>query len=411
LKFYRLLPFFISPFFVMILFSNIFKLTYTKNYYDYDNDEQLVSYLNRIDMSFISGDERIRYIELMIDRSYYDKALKAIEVFGHEGITLNKLIKLCSGWLHTYGPDAKQSTLISLCYYVFNQKKYDDAILKFLVRFYRGSTTAMLSLWKTAKGFEVDTYKLEERLLVQILFCENHTEDGFTVFCEYYKSISSRLTVRAFLTYHAYRYLVHDDNIAAGIFPIMRRELFYEENELCLLAWLKKNAYENELSLNDLNFAEYNIERLVRKGIILPFFLEYRDRLTLPDRLIGKYYITFVSKPGNQVYIHYCLQDFDNKYVTERMPDIFMGIHMKELVLFYHDEVRYYITEESPEGVFTSAVYNIRYVCNVTEEATKYNQINKMLIASETKDDTALLSMMEAYVKTEYMIGACFRQI
>jgi uncharacterized tellurite resistance protein B-like protein len=36
----------------------------TKNYYDYDNDEQLVSYLNRIDMSFISGDERIRYIEL-----------------------------------------------------------------------------------------------------------------------------------------------------------------------------------------------------------------------------------------------------------------------------------------------------------------------------------------------------------
>lgn len=384
----------------------------TRNCYDNNNDEQLVSYLNRIDMSYISGDERVRYIDLMINCSYYDKALKAIEEFGHEGLSLNALIKLCSGWLHTFGADDKKSTLISVCYYVFTQNKYDEAILKYLVRFYRGSITAMLALWRAAKGFEVDAYKLEERLLIQMLFCENHLEDGFTVFCEYYRSISSnRLPVRAFLTYHAYRYLVHDDNIAAGMFSIMRRELFYEENEICLLAWLKKNASEDEISHNDLNFAEYSIERLVRKGIVLPFFLEYRDRLTLPDRLTGRYYITFISKPGNQVFVHYCLQGLDEEYVTEHMPDIFMGIHMKELVLFYHDEVRYYITEESPEGVFTSAEYSIRYVCNVTDEATKYNQINKMLIASEKKDDTALLGMMETYVKTEYMIGTCFRQI
>lgn len=381
-------------------------------YYSDNKDDRLISYISKMDIGFLSASERNKYMELLISYGYYDIVLEAIEKYGYEGLELTMLIKLCVGWLQAKGLDDKSYIVTTLCYYIFAQNKYDELILKYLVKNYRGSTAAMLSLLKAAKSFEVDTYKLSERLLGQMLFCESHLQDSFTVFCEYYDDANNHLLVKAFLTYNAYKYLVHDDNdIADSIFPIMRRELIYEENDVCLLAWLKKNACVKELSENDLQFAEYNIERLTRKGIVLPFFLEYGDRLSLPDSLIGKYYITYVSKPGSQVLIHYCIHNLGDEYVTERMPDIFMGIHMKELVLFYNDEVTYYISEESSEGVKKTEMQNIRYVCRVTDDMTKYNQINKMLMALEKRDDTGLLEMMKAYVKGEYMISACLRQI
>mgnify|MGYP001264987024 FL=1 len=385
-------------------------ITLIKHYDEADNEERLISCLDRLDMGSLSADERIRLISLMIERAYYDRALRAVEIFGYDGLALNLLIKLCSGWLHTYGTDEKNPFLLSLCYFIFAKSKYDDIILSYLVKFYRGSTGSMLKLLQAAKDFELDSHRLSQRLLAQMLFCENHIEDSFAVFCDYYRDVSNRLLVRAYLTYHAYRYLVHNHEIADEIFPLMRRELSYEENEVCLLAWLKKNAANQELSETDLRFAEINIERLVRKGIIMPFFLEYKDRLSLPDTVFGKHYITYVTKPGNQVYIHYDM-GYGSEYVTERMPDIFMGIHMKELVLFYNDEVRYYISEETPEGIKKGEECSFRYVCDVTDEPTKYNQINKMLIALEKKQNSELLAMMENYLKTEYMIGACFRQI
>lgn len=383
------------------------------NYYHHNSkDEQLMLYVRKIELDFLSVTERNKYIELMICHGYYDIALKAIEKFGYEGLELTLLIKLCVGWLQEKGQDEKQPVLTNLCYYIFTQNKYDELMLKYLVKFYRGSTADMLSLLRAAKSFEVDTYKLSERLLGQMLFCESQLQDSFTVFYEYYDDANNQLLVKAFLTYNAYKYLVHDENsIADSVFPIMRRELIYEENDICLLAWLKKNAYEKELSPNDLQFAEYNIERLARKGVVLPFFLEYGDRLSLPDSLIGKYFITYVSGPGSQVLIHHRRSSLGKEYVTERMPDIFMGIHMKELVLFYNDELTYYISEETPEGIKKSEEQKVCYTCKLTDYVTKYYQINKMLMALEKRDDTELLEMMEAYVKGEYMINACLRQI
>lgn len=381
------------------------------NYYnEANNEERLLACLEGLDLGCISTEERIRCIGLMIEHSYYDRALRAIEIFGYDGLALNLLIKLCSGWLHKYGTDEKNPLLLNLCYFIFSKSKYDDIIMAYLVKFYRGSTGSMLALLKAAREFELDSHRLAQRLLVQMLFCENYIEESFVVFCDYYRDISNRLLVRAFLTYHAYRYLVHNHDIADGIFPLMRRELSYEENDLCLLAWLKRNAANRELSETDLRFAEINIERLAGKGIIMPFFLEYKDRLSLPDTLIGKHYITYVSRPGNQVYIHYNL-GYGKEYLTERMPDIFMGIHMKELVLFYNDEVRYYISEETPEETINSEECSFRCICDVTDEPTRYNQINKMLIALENKQDEELLEMMQNYLRTEYMTGACFRQI
>jgi hypothetical protein len=391
-------------------YAALCRQTLIEYYYENYDDELLEKYLAELDLYQISPSERSKYIEIMVVRSLYHQALGALENFGTEGISINRLVKLCSGWMTKDEKEIEKEIMVQLCYHVFVNKKYDEAILRYLVEFYEGTTRDMLSVWKAAKQFELDTHRLEERLLTQMLFTENHMEESFLIFQIYYKDVTNHTLVRAFLTYYAYKYLVHSYVIDQDLFPIMKRELYYDENDICLLAWLKYNAGNPKLSEHELVFVEYNIGRLVRKGIVLPLYLEYRDRITLPERLVDKCFITYHSDPKKQVYIHYLLgKDQDHKFITERMPNVILGIHSKELVCFYHEELQYYISEESTDGINETEIFHICYESELPEEEdSHYNRVNRMLRAREQQDDITLLELMEQYVKQELMIKACF---
>ena len=394
-------------------YAALCRQTLIEYYYENYDDELLEKYLAEIDLYQILPSERSKYIEIMVVRSLYHQALAALENFGTEGISINRLVKLCSGWIAREGIEIKRDIMVQLCYHVFINKKYDEAILRYLVEFYEGITRDMFALWKAAKQFDLDTHRLEERLLTQMLFTENHMEESFMIFQIYYKDITNHTLVRAFLTYYAYKYLVHNDAIDQELFPIMKRELYYDENDICLLAWLKFNADNHKLTEHDLVFVEYNIGRLVRKGIVLPLYLEYRDRIILPERLTDKCFITYHSDPKRQIYIHYLLgKDQDQKFITQRMPNMILGIHCKEMVCFYHEELQYYISEETSEATNQTEIFHICYESELPEEEdSNYNRVNRMLRARELQDDSTLLELMEQYIKQDLMIEACFHPI
>ena len=382
-------------------------------YFENYHDEQLELYLNQIDLHTLKPMDRTRYLEYMVTRSLYTKAMEALQTFGFEGITINRLVKMCSGWMLTDEAELKNEMMVDLCYYVFSYGKYDEAILRYLVNYYNGATREMFKLWKAAKSFEINTHMLEERLLTQMLFTESYLEESFRVFGEYYKDVTNHILVRAFLSFYAYNYLVHLHVIHSELFPIMKRELNYEENDICLLAWLKQNTTNRKLTESELSFIELMIDHLVKKGIILPFFLEYRKLVALPERITDRCYITYITDPKKQVYIHYrLLKPNDQEYTTQRMSNAFMGIHVKEFVLFYHEALQYYITEEASDGSNITESLHTQYDCETPEEDdSKYNQINLMLMTLEVKEDNTLLELMDNYVKRKYLIDACFRQI
>jgi hypothetical protein len=387
--------------------------TLVEYYYENYQDEQLEFYLNQIELNAVKPMDRIRYLEYMVTRSLYDKAMEALKSFGFEGVTINRLVKMCSGWMLTPASETKNELMVDLCYYVFFHNKYDEAILRYLVNYYDGTTREMYRLWKAAKGFEINTHLLEERLLTQMLYTEGYLEESFLVFSEYYRDVTNHILVRAFLSFYAYNYMVHLHVINPELFPIMKRELNYEENDICLLAWLKYYSAEKKLTESELNFIEYQIDRLVKKDIVLPFFLNFKKQVALPERILDKCYITYITDPRKQVYIHYrLLREQEREYSTQRMNNTFMGIHVKEFVLFYHEALQYYITEETSDGSSITESLHTQYDCEAPEEDdSNYNQVNLMLMAMEVKDENALLTLMENYVKSKYMIDACFMQI
>lgn len=383
-------------------------------YYENYNEEQLERYLTELDLSKVKDAERIRFLEYLVIRGHYDRALEALRNFGFEGISLKRLVRMCSGWITYTGSDSKHELLTSLCHFIFSQGKYDEAILSYLVKYFEGPTENLLKLWKAAKGFEAEAHELKERLLVQMLFTEGHTKESFRIFDEYYRNVTNRLLVRAFLTFQAYQYLVHDRSISEELFPIMRRELNYEENDICLLAWMKYNAGSRELSSGDYDYISYHIGRMDQKGILLPFYREYGNKLKLPGRMSDKFYIEYKTNPRYQVYLHYRLikNNIEPDYIVERMPNTLLGIYVKELILFCHETLEYFVTEEEDGQVNTTECIR---VCNdktaSDDEDSKYGQLNLMLTAREMQDEKTLTDLMEHYIKSEYIISKGFHPI
>lgn len=382
-------------------------------YYENYEEELLEHYLDLLEIHKIRQESRIRVIELYLLRGMNQKALSSLKEYGYEEIAVNRLLRLCSFWLWDTESEVEDEFMLTLCYYIFFNGKYDESVLSYLVKFYNGPTDKMYQLWLAAKNFDLNTHRLEESLLTQMLFSESYVQDSLQVFREYYKNVTNSILVRAFLTFYAYKYLIHDRVISPELFPIIKRELNYEENDIYLLAWLKYQSDHTGHTDAEISYIEYSINNLVKKKIILPFYQKFKKYIKLPESIADKSYVEYRTDPGKQVYIHYSLLEKTAKeeYITEKMPNIFMGIHCKEFVLFYHEILQYYITEEFEDEVNVTESFQICCEKDTPEEESKYNQINLMLITQEMQEEGTLIDMMEHYIRTEYIISQCFHPI
>jgi hypothetical protein len=190
----------------------------------------------------------------------------------------------------------------------------------------------------------------------------------------------------------------------------MRREQNYEENVISLLAWLKYNAKVTEFAENDISFISYNIDHLERQGIVLSFFKKYMSVIKLSNRIADRCYVEYKTNPKKQVFLHYrILKNNDGgEYITERMSNVLMGIHVKGFVLFYNEELQYYITEELEDEVNMTESFRLSYDSQKDKvEDSKYNRLNKMLKALDKQDDSTLLDIMADFVELEYITSEC----
>ncbi|QHQ59549.1 hypothetical protein Ana3638_01010 [Anaerocolumna sedimenticola] len=383
-------------------------------YYENFEGELLESYLSKINLHGLSKVDRDKVIEFFIIRDLYDKALDALTEFGFEGIAIKRLIKLCSNLLENRNEEEpKNDFILSLAYHIFKAGKYNEGILKYLVKYFFGTTGEMYELWQAAVGFEMETAALEERLLGQMLFAESYITNSLGVFIRYYKRGSNRKLIKAFLSYNAYKYLIMDRIIQPELFHIMKRELVYEDNEVCTLALLKKLSQEDNFEKDEIGFIDYHLHKLIRKGLILPFYKKFQGIIPLPARINDKIFVEYITNPIHKVTIHYRLEgkNSSDEFISEEMKDIYLGIHVKEFILFYNESIQYYITEEDEAGqVSITESVNVKLDNSMKlEEDTRYNHINFMLTAMEVQDDKTLMESLDNYYKKHYVISKVFK--
>lgn len=370
-------------------------------YFDSMEQEALKSILQIADMEIMRDEFRPKMIHYCIIYDLEEKAAFGLKEYGFHGIPLNRLIKFSTDWMEKQGMEIKSEFMLRLCDYIFGEEKYNEQILQYLMLHFEGPTKRMKKIWKCAKDFELDTYKLEEKILSQALFGESYGTKVFDVFSSYYKKGGDEKLISAYLSYSAYKYLVKDCMVEEEIFWIIEKEQFCSHSKAGLLALIKYYSEKEILKEEEASFCQIWIKYLFDQGLIFPFYKKFEGRLLLPQEVYSHYYIEYKCNPSHKAAIHYRMEDdrSQEEFITEDMENMYLGIHVKPFLLFQDESLQYYITEN--DGVREHITESVKPdLASISDSGTEsmFGLLNLMITAKEMKDEKTLTELMEQMI-------------
>lgn len=396
-------------------FRNILTEEIVNYYYESFDNEDFMDYLGETDCTKLSEKAKIKVAEIMILLGAYGEAFSFIRDNNCLRVNPKRLLRLCSRLIITKEYD-EDEFLLQLCGFSFFAGRYDETLLTYLTDYFNGTSSQMLELWERASENDIETYELEERIIIQMMFAHTFSENTTEVFAEYYGKGPKERVVEAYLSYNSYIYFVKDMVVGEDIFAIIEGRLELEKDMpvVCRLALLKYYAEQNNTSQIQNEAAYRLINDLCRKDYIFAIYSKFADRFKLPFDIADKTIVEYRTDPSHRVIIHYVYEDKDRKktYVSEDMKNVFEGIFVKQFVLFYGENIQYYITEESEEGEnITESCNLVNQDINPNPSRGRYESLNDILACQEMHDSQTFMKLVHTYAVTEYVTDQLFRPL
>lgn len=383
-------------------------------YFDNFEGELLDATLEKLDWSLVNPADRTQFIEYCAIRRFFDKAMEGILKFGYEKIEGKRLLKISSD---TFAREIEQedTSLVKLAWNIFQSGNFDENMMRYLCRYFSGSVHEMVQIWKYANGFSIEMADFSERILGQSIFSEEISPEAYEVFYDYYENGKDKRLLWAFMKFIAYKYLVHNWMVPNKVFSYFYKEVQMQDNIFCLIAVLKYMSQKKELTQEEIQFADYNINKLYEQKMVFPFFREFYGTVSLPVHILDEYYVEYITNPEYEVKIHYSISSSyeTGEYITETMRDIFCGIRVKEFVLFQDEVLQYYISEMRPEGekVMKEVSVSFDETMDHDRAGSRYHMLNLMMIAQEMNEEGTLIDLMKEYVELKECVNMLFKPV
>ena len=384
-------------------------------YYHTYTGESLDSYLVSIDYESLDRMIKAQLIELLISRGLYEKAYELVKKHGAGQISFRKLASVVSSQIEKqqFEPD---DTLSGLCYQIFQRAKYNENIVKYMCEHFHGSIKELAVLWEAAQEYKIDTFELEERIIIQYLYTTDFVFNTDTIFKSYCDAGGDKNIIAAFLSYFSYQYFVKKAVIPDDIFYEIEKLYTEEEhlNEICKLAYFKWLSTITDLTAQREEIVYELMDEFMLKGKRFSFYTKFPFRILRKYHLCDKTFLEYRTNPKNHVTINYTLlDDKGQKYISEDMKSMYEGIFVKEFVVFYGEVIYYYISEEKNGRmeITRSDIHVIHELTACENDGSCYDLINGMMISENMHDDHTLLSLMEQYLKMEEITDTVFHPL
>ena len=377
---------------------------------------ELDDYLLSLQPEDIAPDDRKEVIRTMVMRGMYQEAYAWVHATGPYRIDVKTLVRLFSRLLEPGDTASEEDTFMTgILLYVVKKGKYDEQILKYLVRHYNGSIKDMRDIWKAAVDFGVDVYEICERIIVQTLYTGTYIGEEMEIFSSYARAGGKEEVISAFLSQVSYDYCIGGKVTDTAVFHSIR-QLYREKAQLhlvCKIAYLKYfSENPEELTEEMKETVSAFLQDLLNRNIVLPLFKSYMDYLPALMMLQDKVILEYRAKPGHRVRIHYLIQREDDKeqeYCKETMKDMFSGICVKEFILFFGERLQYYITEETDgkEQVTESGTIS-KNDSSQLHAGSRFNLLNGIMIGKTLQDYDTVNTLLEEYYKKDFMTDKLF---
>ncbi len=379
-------------------------------YYNYTGDA-LDEFLLSVSFEGMQKRARERIMELLVARRHYRRAYELLLSYGSEGISATKLVHvICHRMEDMDAGEGPDEFLLGLCRGVFLRGKYNEHILNYMCQYFYGNMEEMAKLWHAAREFDLDTYGLEERCLVQFLYTEDFSQAIEQIFESYGENMGREAVVLSYLTWMSHQFLAKDavvsDYVFQKIFRLHRGR--QELNEVCRLGFLKWCASGRELSGEEVECADTLLSGYIQRGKYFAFYQ------ALPGHFAGKYmyhdkvFLEYRTKRERKVTITY-LPVGSADYVEMQMNEMYDGIYVKEFLIFYGEKIPYYIKEEKDgEWLVTeSGQVQGQGLCTHAE-GSRYDLLNDMMVSWQMEDEQTLLERLNTYGILDGMVKEDF---
>lgn len=381
-------------------------------YKAHPSEKKLAAYLCTVDVQEYAKINRADTIAVLVEQELYEQAFSIITQWGEEGTDDTVLMKLASHMIVS-SDFQEDEELVYLADYVLHQGKYDENILGYLCRYYVGSVERMSYLWKKAKGFELKSYELDERILVFSMYVREFPDCGEKILKSYILQQGKELVILAYLTYISCAYFMADRQTAPEFFIYLERtyERDWELDIICHLALLKYYSSCERLNEKQEQHAEELLAEFDRKGMRFAFFQKLPLHLIQAYQVEDKVFVEERFGRGSKVVIHYSLHHRDTEAVSfksEPMRDVYQGIFTKEFLLFYGETLSYYLTVEKDGSIKTTPRRQIVLPGVDTGGRTRYKLLNQILAFKALGNQEAMEASVRQYLEQEAFAESAF---
>lgn len=394
-----------------------FKLMIEKkiaDYYsiNYDGDS-LDEYLENVDADNLGTAVRVKIMEMAVIRGLYDRAYELISKYGFYNMEPRRILKCAAKFIDT-GELEEDALVVDMAAFAFERGKYNEQSLIYLGKYFNGTTKQLLKIWKAAKDFECESRDLEEKIIVQVLFSGAYVGRTDDIYASYCMKGAKEKVKKAYLFSKSYDYFARERIVEESIFKYIEKDLYNgdEVNDMCGLAYLKYMSEREEISSKEAEICKCLIYDLKKVNKVFEFYKKFKKYFSIPYDISHKTVVEYRTNPENKVYIHYISGNGstdEEKYKVSLMTNVAGGVFTYAFVLFYGENIQYYITEENRGQTAVTESRNLKITeVDFSGDGTHYGMINDILVCREMKEEKTFEKMAEDYIIKRELINTVF---
>ncbi len=410
-------------------------------YYDNDMIGELDVFLEETPADGMDSGERAEFIRYMVSRGMFEKAYYWVKSYGVAGVEPKAVARLISKRIISRAYEYEEF-LVNVAYYIYKNMKYDENILRYLVRNYEGRVVSLKKLWKSARELELDTGSIMHRILKQVKYTGVSLAERDEILLAYadYPNHDA-LLVNEILTDTAYEYFVEEAIVDPAVFDRLYQEFgaglaATRASKLALLKFWSEHP--DILSRIQPEVVTDMLAELLRDEIYFPFYKKLTAYAPELHYIKNCVFVEYRTVPGNPVYIHYAYgtdygshykelfgqeqaakeqeqtEDYE-RYETVQMREMFDGIYVSMFRIFHDEAVQYYITEMLSEDgagaqehiTQSDTLYNDDKVDG--GEGDRFGILNDLLVSLGLQDEATVLGTLEEYMYQDFCSRELFR--
>lgn len=372
-----------------------------------------IAYLLCLDKDSLSREERNGVCETLIRQNYYNEAYEMLCRYGSEGISVKRLLKLCTRMILKNLFD-EDNRLLFMAYQVFLEEKNDSVILDYLCEHFNGTVDQMYRILIQGIREHVETYDLEERLVAQMLFT-GQTEKLDKVFDLYAsRKKTGENVVRAYFTVKSAEYFLHGRAVDDKVFDYLEAAVYNSVEkdkvpDIYLLALTKYYSSLPELNAEQRELCQSVVDVLIEAGMVFSYFKDLARFIIIPGDILDKEIIEYHGTRDSKPYLWLRILPEEEEYHYEEMRPVYKGIYIREKVLFEGEIMEYQIKEDvnGERRIAEEGSISCREVVT-RAPGNRFACLNEMSLSLDLKNETALKNKMEEYVKKDAAVAALF---